>query len=219
MTAGNAWRNPRFKRGFGLIVVSLLVYAATPSIHAGPDDDREEREFARATARRAVVENCQICHSEDLIITQRLSPAQWKAEVDKMVGWGAPLPRDDHAKVIAYLAEEYSLNAPRKPLERITLEEAAAPERPETATLRRGNVAAGQARFNTDCANCHGKDGQGDDLGPNLVEKPVLYRPTEFQKVVKDGRGRMPGSKDLIDEKTNINIIEWLRSLRYTPIH
>ena len=36
--------------------------------------------------------SCLACHGEDVIQQQRLTSAQWDAEINKMVGWGAKVP-------------------------------------------------------------------------------------------------------------------------------
>lgn len=53
---------------------------------------------------------CASCHSLRLVESQRLSPAAWAKEVDKMVGWGAVVP--ERQKLIEYLAAEYSDTKP-----------------------------------------------------------------------------------------------------------
>ena len=94
---------------FLLSITALALGAFTPSpnetVNAPPDDD--EAQERRAFARRTVSENCTICHAPDLIEAQRLTPKQWKAEVEKMIGWGAPLPAEQVATVIDYLGAEY----------------------------------------------------------------------------------------------------------------
>jgi hypothetical protein len=37
----------------------------------------------------AAFNNCLICHNDDVIRQQRLTRAQWTAEINKMTGWGA----------------------------------------------------------------------------------------------------------------------------------
>jgi hypothetical protein len=53
-----------------------------------------------------------ICHTEDVIAGQRLTPSQWKAERDKMVPWASLLPRDATAPLVEYLAKRYSDHEP-----------------------------------------------------------------------------------------------------------
>ena len=49
---------------------------------------------------------CVQCHSLRLLHSQRLSPAAWGKEIDKMIGWGAPVK--NRAALLAYLSEELS---------------------------------------------------------------------------------------------------------------
>jgi hypothetical protein len=58
--------------------------------------------------------DCQICHSLDLVTSQRLSVAVWTAEVAKMVRWGSPLTADQQPAVVAYLAKYLAPSVPRK---------------------------------------------------------------------------------------------------------
>ncbi len=51
--------------------------------------------------------SCLACHSADMIRQQRLTPAQWSAEVDKMIRWGASVPDDTKAALTAYLAAQF----------------------------------------------------------------------------------------------------------------
>jgi hypothetical protein len=44
----------------------------------------------------AAFSNCLVCHNDDVIRQQRLTRAQWNAEINKMTGWGARL--DDSAR-------------------------------------------------------------------------------------------------------------------------
>jgi hypothetical protein len=57
--------------------------------------------------------NCEICHSGDMYATQRLSKTVWDAEVTKMIGFGAPLPKSQQVAVVNYLARYLGPNVPR----------------------------------------------------------------------------------------------------------
>ena len=84
-----------------------------------PVDDDDEAEIREAMARRSIQENCLICHSEDMIAGQRLTPVQWKAEIEKMINWGAPLPKNEESPLIDYLARHYSdRSTPPVPIKR-----------------------------------------------------------------------------------------------------
>lgn len=53
---------------------------------------------------------CSICHSADYIVMNSafLNKAGWTAEVNKMIKvMGAPIPEDEAAKIVAYLARYY----------------------------------------------------------------------------------------------------------------
>jgi len=60
---------------------------------------------------RATVENmCSGCHSLDYIRTNSpfMSRQAWTAEVNKMINaFGAPIPQNDAATIIEYLATNY----------------------------------------------------------------------------------------------------------------
>jgi mono/diheme cytochrome c family protein len=199
------------------LVCGAVGLAAAPRT---TQDDREDREEARLVARRAVGENCQICHGEEMIASQRLTATQWKAEVEKMVGWGSPLPKELQQPVIDYLAAEYADTAPAFKPERTTFAQALDTVRPqpETGSRLAGTAERGAPLYIRNCANCHGQDGQGAELGPNLVEKPVLARPKDFDRVVRQGDGRMPGFASTLDESAEADILAWLRAARYRPV-
>jgi hypothetical protein len=76
---------------------ALLVLAIASRVFA-----QEPREAAREEEKRA----CTPCHSLKLVHSQRLKPAAWGKEIDKMVGWGAIVP--DRQLLLTYLSEEYS---------------------------------------------------------------------------------------------------------------
>jgi len=123
--------------------------------------------------------SCQACHSFGLVTQQRLSAATWKAEVDKMRRFGAPLPKANEAAVVAYLAAHMG---PRVPLAAphtvvtappITYNEAhpvAAAHAPST-----DSSAAGSQLYTQNCAACHGAAGAGaPGAFPPLAHDPVV---------------------------------------------
>lgn len=50
---------------------------------------------------------CLTCHSADIIVQQHLTEKQWAADVTKMAGWGAPVPEDKRAELVAYLLAHF----------------------------------------------------------------------------------------------------------------
>jgi hypothetical protein len=81
-------------------LASVAAFAADESgivLKEGPD-------AALTTAR------CSVCHSADYIEMNSvfLNKAGWTTEVNKMVkAYGAPIPEDEAAKIVAYLAQYY----------------------------------------------------------------------------------------------------------------
>lgn len=50
---------------------------------------------------------CLGCHGEELSTQQRLTSAGWGREVDKMVRWGATVPGDEKAALVAFLTSKW----------------------------------------------------------------------------------------------------------------
>jgi mono/diheme cytochrome c family protein len=196
-------------------LVTLVATSPSSPLFAKADDDDEEREIRRVEARRSFVENCLMCHGEDMTTRQRLTTKQWTAEVEKMVGWGSPLPPDRKQPLIDYLGETYPSTQPAPPLERIAADRALALDpQPEPRTLPGAEPARGEALFAVHCAVCHGPTAKGAEMGTNLVEKPVLLRDDEFRALIKDGRRRMPGFTAVLDDAKQADLLAWLRRQR-----
>jgi len=51
----------------------------------------------------AAFNNCLICHNDDVIRQQRLTRAQWTAEINKMTGWGARVDDAGREALLDYL--------------------------------------------------------------------------------------------------------------------
>jgi DMSO/TMAO reductase YedYZ molybdopterin-dependent catalytic subunit len=50
---------------------------------------------------------CLTCHDEGMMVQQRLTPAQWDRELNKMVGWGAPVKPEDREAILQYLSTQF----------------------------------------------------------------------------------------------------------------
>jgi mono/diheme cytochrome c family protein len=59
--------------------------------------------------------NCVACHSLRIVRSQRLSPAAWGRELDKMAGWGAKVT--DRDALLAWLEANYGTDKPPAPAE------------------------------------------------------------------------------------------------------
>jgi mono/diheme cytochrome c family protein len=193
-----------------------LIPGAPPALQV-PEDD-EDVAYRETIVRRSFEENCLICHTEDLIASQRLTPAQWKAEVEKMVNWGAPLPKEATSPLIDYLARRYSdREAPLAPT-RAALREVGSLEVPGdrgSPALMAGDLTRGERLYTANCATCHGPTALGGDLGPALVGKAILDHPLEYDRIVNQGLRRMPGFRLTMSPRDQGDVLAWLRRRAY----
>ena len=203
--------------------LALLESAVAPGrgsapARQAPQDDDDDAALRDAMARRSLEENCLICHTEDMISGQRLSPAQWKAEVDKMLGWGAPLPKESAAPLVEYLAKRYSdREAPPVPT-RARLQDVDSYEgKGDRGGPVPGGVdpARGDKLYTANCATCHGPTALGADLGPALVGKAILDHPDDYNRIVNQGLRRMPGTRLIMNAKDQADVLAWLRHRSY----
>lgn len=178
----------------------------------------EDAAFREAVVRRSLEENCLICHTDDMIAGQRLTPAQWKAEVDKMIGWGAPLPKEAAGPLVEYLVKRYSDREPPPVPSRSRLMDVDSYEVPRDhggPILAGGDLARGERLYAANCATCHGPTGLGGDLGPALVNKAILDHPEDYDRIVNQGLRRMPGTRLTLNAKDQADVLAWLRHRSY----
>jgi mono/diheme cytochrome c family protein len=182
-----------------------------------PEDD-EDAAYREAMVRRSLQENCLICHTEDMIAGQRLTAAQWKAEVDKMVTWGSPLPKEAAGPLVEYLAKRYSDREPPPVPTRSTLKDVGSLEVPSGRSEPAppsGDLARGERLYTSNCATCHGPSGLGGDLGPALAGKMILDHPREYDQIINQGLRRMPGFHLILNAKDQADVLTWLRRQAY----
>jgi len=156
--------------------------------------------------------HCNVCHTGEMIEQQRLTLAQWQAEMQKMISWGATLPKDYAAPMAEHLAKRYP---PENKLEPATITPAEI--RQLSAQTDQAPVTASEAdhpatfqRFLAQCANCHAADARGNEIGPRLTERPILTRPEAFASHLQEGRGRMPAFQKTIPAEDLQAIRRWL---------
>jgi mono/diheme cytochrome c family protein len=200
-----------------LLVSTFGRGAGSVSTRQVPEDD-EDAAYREVMVRRSLQENCLICHTEDMIAGQRLTPAQWKSEVDKMVTWGAPLPKEAVGPLVEYLSKRYSDREPPPAPSRSTLNEVDSLEvrsgRSEPAPVS-GDLARAERLYAANCATCHGPAGLGGDLGPALAGKVILDHPREYDQIVNQGLRRMPGFRLIMTAKDQSDVLAWLRHRSY----
>lgn len=186
-----------------------FVEAPSPSL----DEVREldPNELVRFLDQRLAL-HCNVCHSMEMIEQQRLTLPQWKAEIVKMIGWGATLPKDYEDIMAEHLHKKFrperTPDLPRIEPELALKESHQADQAAVSQTER--NAPMTTALYVSQCANCHGPDGIGNEIGPRLTGRPSLTRPDQFVDLVEKGRGRMPAfGKTLRSEDLNA-LRRWL---------
>ncbi|MCU1283235.1 MAG: petJ, partial [bacterium] len=109
----------------------------------------------RALGDKAVAQDCQICHSLDLVDSQRLGREAWQKEVKKMIGWGAPVPPEDEPLIVETLTAragvDVAIAAPREIAAALVEAEVAPDPKPPA-----GDAHKGAALYRVACASCHG---------------------------------------------------------------
>ena len=167
-------------------------------------------------ARALIAESCLSCHAQEMIAQQRLTPTQWRAVVKKMHGWGAPVEAENIDPLVAYLATIYGPAA--GPYRVATLSpadaEAAIAPRPD-GLFAGGNAGRGKATYHELCATCHGEEARGAELGVGLADRPLLHHATDFARIVRSGRGRMPAFREQdVPDPRIADVLAHLRTLR-----
>jgi DMSO/TMAO reductase YedYZ molybdopterin-dependent catalytic subunit len=84
---------------------SGYLWNATHRVHvnAGPAAPATPVVSRAAPQSPAAFNNCLVCHNDDVIRQQRLTRAQWTAEINKMTGWGARLDDPGRELLLDYL--------------------------------------------------------------------------------------------------------------------
>ena len=84
-----------------------------------------------------------------------------------------------------------------------------------TAAALAQNPDPGQQTFVTRCAGCHGTDGNGGELGPNITKRVPFRSDQELADVVRDGlpAAGMPAFADISPSEA-ASLIRFVRTLR-----
>jgi ubiquinol-cytochrome c reductase cytochrome c subunit len=54
-----------------------------------------------------LIMRCVVCHSVEIAVQQRFGPQGWSETLDRMIKYGAPIPPEDKAQLMAYLLRHY----------------------------------------------------------------------------------------------------------------
>jgi mono/diheme cytochrome c family protein len=179
----------------GFVALTLIVGCRTKDVAADGDATAAAPLSSAATSDRGpelVAGACLSCHSEEILLEQRLTSPQWEKVVKKMSGWGATVSADDVPVVSAYLAARYGVDAGTFAASTVLASEATSEIAPiDDGPFARGSEERGGPLYAAQCASCHGTDARGQ-TGVNLVDRPLLYRAAEFARAIREGRGKMP---------------------------
>lgn len=197
------------------IALLTAAWAARATSHARAVQDPTEAAERSELGGLIFQNSCLMCHGAALVEQQRLSATQWKAEVEKMISWGATLAPEEVEPLEAYLVAEFGPNNQRAP-QRIQAP-LAKPTHHQGDFISTGNPELGARLYARDCSTCHGADGRGGEPGQNLVQQPSLVDLANFRDVVAHGRRKMPGFSQVLNEAETEAIRAWLLQLRAVP--
>lgn len=198
--------NQRAGRLFLLLLVLLgPTWLATGRAEEQPADQQAQRLFAS---------RCSVCHSQDLVLQQRLPRDRWEATVDKMVHWGAQLDKEEAALLTTYLATYFHPEAgPVVSLPAAPSAQADQVGQESGAGAAPGGAAArGASLYKQNCLPCHGETGNGG-VGPKLARNPILAQADRFRTTVSQGRGAMPPWGAVLRPQDIADIHAWLNTL------
>jgi len=157
---------------------------------------------ADASPEQVIVEACQSCHGRDMLSQQRLTAAQWKRTVEKMRGWGAPVDEAEVEPLARHLATVAGPDAGPDATPSVPAAEAEAALAPQPdGPFADGDVRLGRETYDARCLVCHGDGAHGAKPGPNLIDRPILFRAAEFAERVRKGTGLMRASPDATDDE------------------
>ena len=198
-------------------VSGALQQAPTPP-HTVPSEPPLEQVLELDPEERSAFFNqrlqlhCNVCHSSEMIEQQRLTLAQWQAEVQKMIGWGATLPKEYSGLMAEHLSRLYppdhkakiELLEPEK-----ALTESAQTDQSQVDSKSATNPQVAEL-FRNQCSNCHGTSGEGNEIGPRLTGRPILAFSQRFSEHIEQGKGRMPAFQKTIPSADTQALRRWL---------
>ncbi len=81
-----------------------------------------------------------------------------------------------------------------------------------------GDPTAGAAIFADNCTRCHGVEGRGSAIAPNLYERVPMRDDLSIAITVIGGRSPMPAWGETFDDQTLANVIRFLRNNFDAPV-
>ncbi len=96
--------------GMVVIVMGPLISCVAGERRGATAQDASDPAPASSDQEQAIQllnTRCAMCHSIDLITQQRLGESKWRAEIEKMIGWGAYLSLPEQDILVSYLASRF----------------------------------------------------------------------------------------------------------------
>lgn len=92
--------------------------------------------------------------------------------------------------------------------------------------MSKNSVKAGENLFRSYCANCHGKNGEGDGKAgqylstppANLREMAGSHPDGDFAYKIKIGRGAMPGWGNTLSDRQVWHLVNFIKSMDSKPV-
>ena len=194
-----------------MIALGLVASPASAQVPGEIDDKAIER------GTLVFRNNCLMCHSAELIESQRLTRTQWEAELTKMTGWGAPVTPEETPDLLVYLMENFGAARSKAEPTSVSVVDIEKSLRKLATADREPLLAANRERgkrlFVTNCASCHGEEALGGPSGTNLVDRPILLQTDHYREVLQKGRNKMPGFASALDANAENDLKQWLMGL------
>lgn len=124
--------------GMAVIVLGPLISCVADERRgatAQDGSDSAQTSSDQAQAIQVLNTRCVMCHSTDLITQQRLGESKWRAEIEKMIRWGAYLSSPEQDILVSYLTSRFHPDLP------YTIQEEGQGERSESWTPPQGQAA------------------------------------------------------------------------------
>jgi mono/diheme cytochrome c family protein len=64
-----------------------------------------------------------------------------------------------------------------------------------------GQATSGAQLFSSNCESCHGPNGAGGHVGPNLQKSSVAENLAKVEKQIRNGKGAMPAFSDVLSDE------------------
>src|SRR3989442_10960602 len=93
------------RRSRGERASALVTTEALAALTAAPGAAQEAP--VPKTPGWELIMRCVICHSVEIAVQQRFGPQGWSETLDRMIKYGAPIPPEDKAQLMAYLLRHY----------------------------------------------------------------------------------------------------------------